>query len=82
MRAPVCEGTGRGPFHGMGLAPEPYWPFKTLMSEGQWFTCPSCHRRVQTTIEGQRGHWEYRFVEHPRRGVTRQQWQAWKAARA
>ena len=45
---------------------------------GRWI-CPDCNRTVKTTVQGSRGHWWRAYVEHPREGVTNQQWTAWKA---
>jgi hypothetical protein len=80
-RTPVCSGTGRAVF-AVVITGGVTFPFKTYMTPGRRFCCPSCLRTVKTEIGGTRGHWVYVFTEHPRQGVTRGQWRSWLERRA
>lgn len=65
----VCRGAGVNALHGA------YYLFKSQLPARQRWICAYCGRRVWAQLEGQRGHWEYRFEAHPRRGVTDRQWE-------
>ena len=71
-RSPVCGGTGRNVYQGV------YYPVKTWLPERRPWYCEHCGRYAMARLAGQRGRWEYRFVEHPRRGVTRGQWRGYQ----
>lgn len=53
-----------------------YWTKDAAMYSFTCWYCPDCGRKVPTTLAGQRGHWYRVYSDHPRRGVTKQQWNA------